>query len=257
LDLETNSRSGDGTPAEGADTVRGYGRVDSQEALDRAREVSKELHRLHTFLPELSNAELSAYSTKSLPIGTFLQSKGQTFSVLTEDMLANAFKEETERRRKEADRLAQEADLSKTETTVDRWLKKIKDNPVVAALMILTLAAGGITPFVKDVGQWIPNPRQPPSWAGTWVGTLYSCNEPTATIKTEIRDSGDGEFTETSFVGSNRFGPFTFTYDGRKATTNANNTTYQLNIRQDSITVNSPGACQAAALQRQNKSSPK
>lgn len=93
LDSGTQKRS-----EETADGVRGYGRVDSQEALDRAREVSKELHRLHAFLPHLTDVELSAYSTKSLPIGTFLQSKGQTFSVLTEDMLANAFKEEANRR---------------------------------------------------------------------------------------------------------------------------------------------------------------
>jgi hypothetical protein len=92
LDSATHSRSGE-------DSVRGYGRVDSQEALDRAREVTKELDRLHSFLPKLTDRELSAYSTKSLSIGTFLQSKGQTFGVLTEDILANAFKGEADRRR--------------------------------------------------------------------------------------------------------------------------------------------------------------
>lgn len=96
-------------PAPKGATVRGYGRSDPAEGLDRAREVTKELERLKAFLPTLTDSELSAYSTKSLPIGTFLRSKGQTFSVLTEDMLANAFREEVERRKKEVDRLREDA----------------------------------------------------------------------------------------------------------------------------------------------------
>jgi hypothetical protein len=138
LESETDSRSDDGTPREGADTVRGYGRVDAQEALDRAREVSKELDRLHLFLPKLTDSELSAYSTKSLPIGTFLQSKGQTFSMLTEDMLASAFKEEVERRK---------------ETRLDRWLKRAKNNPIGAALVILSLVAGGVAAFYESASK--------------------------------------------------------------------------------------------------------
>src|SRR5579862_1957298 len=96
LDSSTADRSGDGHLKAGSSTARGYGRVDSQENLDRAREISKELERLLAFLPSLSDSEISACSTKSLPIGTFLQSKGQTFSVLTEDMLAGAFRREVD-----------------------------------------------------------------------------------------------------------------------------------------------------------------
>jgi hypothetical protein len=118
-------------------TMRAYGRVDSREALDRAREVSNELRRLHELLPTLTDAELSAYSTKSLPIGTFLHSKGHAFSVLTEDMLANAFKEELERR--------------KADTTADRWLKKFKNNRVAASFVVLAVVLAGAVPVVENI----------------------------------------------------------------------------------------------------------
>lgn len=116
LDSAPKSHSGDGALRTQPATARGYGRVDPQEGLDRAREVSKELDRLHAFLPTLPDSEISAYSTKSLPIGTFLQSKGQTFSVLTEEMLANAFKEEADRRRNETDRSTKDIGSHETET---------------------------------------------------------------------------------------------------------------------------------------------
>jgi len=121
----------------GGTTMRGYGRLDSQEALDRAREVSNELRCLHEILPGLSDSELSAYSTKSLPIGTFLHSKGQAFSVLTEEMLANAFKEELERR--------------KADTTTDRWLKKLKNNRVAAVVIVLAAAVTGGTAVLENI----------------------------------------------------------------------------------------------------------
>jgi hypothetical protein len=78
--------------------MRGYGRVDTGEALNRAAEVGKELLRLDAALSDVSDSELSAYSTGSLPVGTFLQSKGQTFSVLTEEMLAEQFRRELVKR---------------------------------------------------------------------------------------------------------------------------------------------------------------
>ena len=86
----------------GPATMVAYGRSDSREALDRAADVRRELKRLHTILPALHDRELSAYSTKSLSIATYLHQQGHAFSVLTEDMLAEAFKEELKRR--EADR---------------------------------------------------------------------------------------------------------------------------------------------------------
>lgn len=82
--------------------VSAFGRGDSREDMDRAAEVTRELERLHQILPTITDRELSAYSTKSLSIATFLHHKGHAFSVLTEDMLAEAFKEEL--RRREADR---------------------------------------------------------------------------------------------------------------------------------------------------------
>lgn len=76
-----------------------YGRADSRVELDRAAEVTRELERLHSVLPAITDRELSAYSTKSLSIGTFLHHKGHAFSVLTEDMLAEQFREEFDRRK--------------------------------------------------------------------------------------------------------------------------------------------------------------
>lgn len=88
--------------ASGPATMAAYGRSDSLEDLDRAAEVRRELERLHSVLPAIPDRELSAYSTKSLSIATYLHQQGHAFSVLTEDMLAEAFKEELKRR--EADR---------------------------------------------------------------------------------------------------------------------------------------------------------
>lgn len=86
----------------GPATLVAYGRSDSREELARAAEVRRELERLHTILPAIPDRELSAYSTKSLSIATYLHHQGHAFSVLTEDMLAEAFKDELKRR--EADR---------------------------------------------------------------------------------------------------------------------------------------------------------
>lgn len=253
---ETRGNSGQDARTAGS-PVRGYGRVDSAEALDRAKEVPKELERLHQFLAEVTDTELSAYSISSLPIGTFLQSKGQTFSVLTEGMLANAFKGELDRRRKEADRVREEADSRMKESLADRWLRKLKNNPIVACAVVLALAIGGAAALYGNLNKLKPivlilAPR--PRWAGTWVGQLYSCNQGGPfEITTEIKDAGSGEFTETSFVNGRKFGPFTFAYEGRIATSPSNKTTYKLNSRQDSITTDSAGVCQTAQMRRKDE----
>ena len=56
LDSTTMAHSGQGSIKGGAATVRGYGRVDAAEALNRAREVPKELNRLHKHLLNLTDA---------------------------------------------------------------------------------------------------------------------------------------------------------------------------------------------------------
>jgi hypothetical protein len=257
LESETDGNSGHNAGTAGSPGVRGYGRVDSAEALNRAKEVPKELERLHQFLPEVTDTELSAYSISSLPIGTFLQSKGQTFSVLTEGMLANAFKEELDRRRKEADRIREEADSRMKESLADRWLRKLKNNPIVAGAIVLALASGGAAALYGNLNKLkpiVPVLAPHPRWAGTWVGQLYSCNQGGPfEITTEIKDAGSGEFTETSFVNGRQFGPFTFAYEGRTATSPSNKTTYKLNSSQDSITTDSADVCQTAQLRRKDK----
>ncbi len=141
LDSRAAAHSGEGDLKAGSSTATGFARRDSAEDLARAVEVSKELARLRAFLPNLTDAELSAYSTKSLSIGTFLQSKEQTFSVLTEDMLADAFKQELDRRK---------------ETRFDRWLKGLKNNRVIAIIMVVALATGGIVAFFENVSKLPP-----------------------------------------------------------------------------------------------------
>ena len=79
--------------------VTAFGRVDSADDLDRAAEATRELERLKTLLPTLTDDELSAYSAQGLSIGTFLNSRGHAFSVLTEEMLAQQFKDELEWRK--------------------------------------------------------------------------------------------------------------------------------------------------------------
>jgi hypothetical protein len=79
-------------------SVRAFATADDVEALLRAQEVSSELLRLDPVLRGLSDSELRAYATRSLPIATFLHSKGHAFAVLTEDMLAAQFRGELGRR---------------------------------------------------------------------------------------------------------------------------------------------------------------
>lgn len=80
-------------------TMEAYGRADSKPDLQRTAEVNRELGRLYEqVLPSIPDRELSAYSTKSLPIATYLHESGHPFSVLTEEMLAEAFKDEFKRR---------------------------------------------------------------------------------------------------------------------------------------------------------------
>ena len=86
------------TTVTGKVTTVAYGRADSREDLDRAAEVRHELQRLQLVLPTIPDRELSAYSTKSLPIGTFLNQYGHAFSVLPDDVLARQFDEEYKRR---------------------------------------------------------------------------------------------------------------------------------------------------------------
>lgn len=79
--------------------VTAFGRADSADDLDGAAEATRELERLKTLLPTLTDDELSAYSAQGLSIGTFLNSRGHAFSVLTEEMLAQQFKDELEWRK--------------------------------------------------------------------------------------------------------------------------------------------------------------
>jgi len=79
--------------------VTAFGRADSADDLDRAAEATRELERLKTLLPTLTEDELSAYSAKGQSIGTLLSSRGHAFSVLTEEMLAQQLKEEFEWRK--------------------------------------------------------------------------------------------------------------------------------------------------------------
>lgn len=90
--------TGSGVLIAGSAKVSAYGRGDTRDDLDRVAESRRELERLQKVLPTIPDHELSAYSTKSLPIGTFLNHYGHAFSVLTEDMFAEAFKEELKRR---------------------------------------------------------------------------------------------------------------------------------------------------------------
>jgi hypothetical protein len=197
VDAQMHLRSGEGALKEGADAVRGYGRADSAEGLDRAREVSKELDQLHTFFPKLTDAELSAYSTKSLPIGTFLQSKDQTFSVLTEDMLANAFKEEADRRKAEAtqrdvhkigvsqtysERVAPMSE--KTESTADRWIRTLKNNWIIAGLVVLAvtiIGIGAVAEAIKHIREGITSGTarhgKSSELAGTGIAKSIPCGE--------------------------------------------------------------------------------
>jgi hypothetical protein len=126
-------------PASKGARIRGYGRSDSAEGLDRAREITKELERLHTVLPMISDPELSAYSTQRLSIGTFLQSKGHTFSVLTEAMLAQEFKRELARRQGAADldrgrTLSEKEPRKRSRLEVGSWIAGIVG--AVAAIVI-------------------------------------------------------------------------------------------------------------------------
>jgi hypothetical protein len=197
LDTTTVVHSEKGAIHEGAATARGYGRVDPAEALDRAREVPKELDRLHAYLPTLTDAEVSAYSTNSMPMGTFLQSKGQTFSVLTEEMLANAFKEEVERRKAETKQAAiqsigdsqtrsdKEAPMAeKTESTADRWIRALKNNrfiaPIVVAAVII-IGIGAVAEAIKHIREGIaPTTEQhakTSELAPAGIAKLLSCGE--------------------------------------------------------------------------------
>jgi hypothetical protein len=91
--------TGTGSMTLGGVEVQMYGRVDNKTDLDIAKETARELKALEPVLTKLTDAELSALSTKSRPIGTFLSAKGYPFSVLTEDMLAEQFREELARRK--------------------------------------------------------------------------------------------------------------------------------------------------------------
>jgi hypothetical protein len=102
----TNANSVAPAPAASSTILEGarlvaYGRSDSRADLDRAAEIQRELDRLQGMLHSLSDQELSAFSTKSFPIGTFLHGRGHAFSVLTEEMLARQFDEELKRRQDE------------------------------------------------------------------------------------------------------------------------------------------------------------
>jgi hypothetical protein len=91
--------TGSGAMTLGGVEMQMYGRVDNRSDLDIAKETARELKALEPVLTKLTDAELSALSTKSRPIATFLNSKGYPFSVLTEEMLAEQFREELARRK--------------------------------------------------------------------------------------------------------------------------------------------------------------
>jgi hypothetical protein len=241
LDSRAAAHSGDGHLKAGSSTAIGFGRKDSAEDLARALEVSKELARLHAFLPQLTDSELSAYSTKSLPIGTFLQSKGQTFSVLTEDMLANEFKEELDRRKKD--------------TTYDQWKERLKNSPIVAALLISSAVIVGVATLYGKLKPILPAPEaSEPRWTGTWVGQLLPspCGHfPPTDIKTVITVIGRDSFEEVSYTPGNTWGPFDFSFKGRTAHSARNDTTYTLTADEDSMHVDSRTPCQIADLKRE------
>jgi len=139
-------------------TVRGYGRSDPAEGLDRAREITKELERWHTVLPLIGDPELSAYSTQSLPIGTFLQSKGHTFSVLTEEMLAQEFKRELERRQEAGDRRRAQAGSEGEHHMVTKKRSRLE---VASWIAVIVGTVIGIVALIVDVSKKSEHPASP------------------------------------------------------------------------------------------------
>ena len=189
LDSATVVHFEQGSPKEGAATARGYGRVDSPEALDRAREVPKELDRLHAFLPELTDSELSAYSTRSLPIGTILQSKGKTFSVLTEDMRAQAVRNEVDRRK------ANGASMNATtEPTADRWIRALRNNKIIAAIVVvavIVIGIGAVAEALKHVKDWFGASPEPPPAQREVVKVQSATAPPIVPLTASVRVESD------------------------------------------------------------------
>jgi hypothetical protein len=138
--------------------IRGYGRSDSAEGLDRAREITKELERLHAVLPLISDPELSAYSTQSLSIGTFLQSKGHTFSVLTEEMLAQEFKRELERRKESADRRRGQAGSEVEHHLITKKRSRLE---VASWIAVIVGTVIGIVALIVEVSKKGEHPATP------------------------------------------------------------------------------------------------
>jgi hypothetical protein len=211
LDSTAADLSGKGHPKAGSSPARGYGRVDSQENLDRAHEVYTELERLRAFLPSLSDSEISACSNKSLPIGTFLQSKGQTFGVLPEDMLASAFKEEADRRKSNAPSRAEHEvpGRKRSRLEVASWIAGIVGAAAAIAIPLII----EFRPKSREAAPPSNISENKPTSGSTDTHTGESVPpgqaEPKVVLAAFNLDDPRGYFKETSpltFVATNKYG---------------------------------------------------